>query len=101
MSGFSFFSKNNWDATCKRNGYLIHGLFIAGPNWLYDIQKGHCCKPTSHPDQDGACQDIDVDFKADGTKQCPLGFFLKGIYKSNCTTIECLTKIRCCRMIAG
>ena len=42
-----------------------------------------------------------MDFTSDGTKQCPEGFFLKGLYRTTCSTINCLTRIRCCRMIPG
>lgn len=88
-------------ATCLRDGYFFHGFFTVGRNFLADIGQGQCCKPDSHPDQDGPCRDFDVDFTEDGTEQCPDGFFMKGLYKAKCSTIDCLTQIRCCRMVPG
>lgn len=97
---FSLFRDDVW-ATCLRDGYFFHGFFTVGRNFLADIGQGQCCKPDSHPDQDGPCRDVDVDFTEDGTEQCPDGFFMKGLYKAKCSTIDCLTQIRCCRMVPG
>ena len=68
---------------------------------MADIGEGVCCKPESHPDQDGPYRDINVNFTEDGMKQCPNGMFLKGLYKTTCSTIDCLTKIRCSELIPG
>ena len=51
---------------------------------MADIGEGVCCKPESHPDQDGPYTDINVNFTEDGMKQCPNGTFLKGLYKTKC-----------------
>ena len=96
----SLIRDDSW-ALCERKGYLLRGFFTIGRNFLADIGEGECCKPTSHPEEDGQCRDINVDFTADGTKQCPDGMFLKGLYKTTCSTIDCLTRIRCCRMLPG
>ncbi|KAJ7388760.1 hypothetical protein OS493_035870 [Desmophyllum pertusum] len=90
--------QDSW-ATCQRKGYLFHGFFTVGRNFLADIGMGQCCKPSSHPDEDGSCSEVNVDFTADGTKQCPDDTFMKGIYKTKCSTIDCLTRIRCCTMV--
>ncbi|KAL9968789.1 hypothetical protein ACROYT_G020914 [Oculina patagonica] len=88
-------------AECKP-GYFFHGFFTVGRNFLADIGQGQCCKPASAPEEyAGNCVDVDVDFTQDGTKQCPDGFFMKGLYKAKCSTIACLTQIRCCRMRPG
>ena len=86
---------------CERPGYHLRGFFTVGRNFLADIGEGVCCKPESHPDQDGPHSDINVNFTTDGMKQCPNGMFLKGLYKTTCSTIDCLTKIRCSELIPG
>ncbi|XP_022803230.1 uncharacterized protein LOC111340621 [Stylophora pistillata] len=91
---------DSW-ALCENPGYLLRGFFTVGRNFLADIGEGVCCKPVSHPDQDGPCRDITVNFIADGMKRCPNGMFLKGLYKTRCSTIDCLTQIRCCELIPG
>ena len=96
---YSLTSHDSW-VTCK-TGYLVHGFFTTGPNFLSDIGMAQCCKPSSHPEEDRTCNDKQVDFKVDGTKECDEGFFLKGLKKSFCSTIDCLTGIRCCRMVPG
>lgn len=101
---FSFYilllRHNSW-AICEQPGYFIHGFFTVGPNFLSDIGKAQCCKPSSHPEENRGCRDVNVDFTVDGTKACPQGSFLKGFYKTTCSTINCLTQIRCCEMVPG
>ena len=100
FSFFLFFRKNVW-ALCP-NGYFMQGLRVNGKQ-VNNIEEGKCCHPQNHPDSYGHCYDKDVTYSFDkkGWSFCNefgQGYYLTGLYKSDCNELYCIEKLKCCSM---
>ncbi|KAL9988070.1 hypothetical protein ACROYT_G002469 [Oculina patagonica] len=93
--------ENSW-ALCP-NGYFLNGLYRTDTDDnLHDIKEGRCCKPDSLPCHYGDCYDEDVyaSFDHKGWSYCnKSGYYLTGIYKSDCNYLYCIEKFKCCNMV--
>ncbi|KAL9987757.1 hypothetical protein ACROYT_G002114 [Oculina patagonica] len=90
---------NNVWALCP-GGYFLNGLYKTDGRNLYNIEEGQCCRPLNQ-EEDGDCYDEDVTTSFDnrGWSDCQrTGYYMTGIYKSNCEEINCIEKFKCCRM---
>ena len=86
-------------------GYFLNGLYINSwsPNYLSDIDRGYCCKPSNHPDGYGSCytEDVGESFER-GSKNCSkLGYYITGVYRGSGNWLKNIDKFRCCQMGAG
>merc|ERR1719376_571205 len=101
-------SNGNWDHSFDRrytwnlcpHGYFLQGFYRSGDHWLHNLEKGKCCKPVSAPSSYGHCYDHNVgtSFDRKGTSKCNRGYFMVGMYRSDCDRVYCIEKFRCCKM---
>ena len=94
---------NVW-AECP-TGYFLQGLWRNdGVGWLYQIEEAKCCKPKTLPDKYGHCYNENIwgSFDHYGLSECKRGgYYVAGLYKSNCNTLGCIEMLRCCSMFIG
>ncbi len=95
------FSRNNVWALCP-TGFYLNGLRKSDGGDLHNIEEGQCCRPVNQPDNkyyDCYDEDVTMSFDNKGWNQCQReGYFMTGLYKSNCDKIYCIEKLKCCRM---
>lgn len=102
---FLFHSRKYVWALCPA-GYYMQGVRLGAgpPAYLNNIDEAKCCHPQGHPNSFEHCYDEDYTYKFDnkGWAFCKqLGYYLVGIYKSDCNQLYCLEKLRCCKMKLG
>ena len=71
---------------------------------LRNINYGHCCKPSNHPDGYGSCytEDVGESFEREGWTNCSkLGYYITGIYRGSANWLKNIDKFRCCNMATG
>ena len=100
----TFFSFNVW-ALCP-SGYYLNGLRLSAgyPAYLLHIDEGQCCHPQDHPNSYEHCYDEDVtaSFNHQGWSTCKQpGYYMTGLYKSNCNNLYCIETFKCCKMKKG
>ena len=97
------FRKNVW-ALCP-TGYFLRGLYRNdGDGWVYQIEEALCCKPNTFPDKYQDCYNENIwgSFDHIGLSRCKrAGYYVAGIYKSNCETLGCIEELKCCKMVVG
>ena len=100
---FSYGRTHRW-ATCP-DGYFMNGLFRTDEDpWLHNIEEARCCKPEGLPDEYADCYKENVwgSFDSKGLSVCKReGYYMTGIYRSNCDKLHCLEEFMCCRMIGN
>jgi len=94
---------HTWDhnhrwVTCPP-GSAINGLYRSHPGQgdrLSHIEEGKCCKGVTDE-----CKEVNVDAQLDrlGLAICPVGYAIRGMYKSSCDALHCLDKFECCKVI--
>ncbi|XP_078363428.1 uncharacterized protein LOC144647504 [Oculina patagonica] len=106
----SYCSNANWVSTLDGNnvwalcptGFYLNGLRKSDGGDLHNIEEGQCCRPVNQPDNkyyDCYDEDVTMSFDNKGWNQCQReGYFMTGLYKSNCDKIYCIEKLKCCRM---
>ncbi|XP_059149567.1 uncharacterized protein LOC131936552 [Physella acuta] len=84
-------------------GFFLHGLVRSGSGngQLHNIEEGRCSKPTEHPRRYGECYEESVAscFLNGGLCGCREGYFVTGLYRDSCSRLECLEKLKCCKML--
>ena len=98
-----FLSSNNKWNLCPI-GYFLNGLGRSKDNFLHNIEYGHCCKPSNHPNKYGSCYDEDVgkSFDQEGWSICSKAgyYYITGLYRgSGNNWLNNIDKFRCCEMI--
>ncbi|KAL9981034.1 hypothetical protein ACROYT_G009689, partial [Oculina patagonica] len=82
--------------------FYLNGLRKSDGGDLHNIEEGQCCRPVNQPDNkyyDCYDEDVTMSFDNRGWNQCQReGYFMTGLYKSNCDKIYCIEKLKCCRM---
>lgn len=96
----SSFDVRGW-GSCPA-GFFLHGLVRSGSGngQLHNIEEGRCSKPAEHPRRYGECYEENVAscFLNGGLCACREGFFITALYRDSCGRLECLQKLRCCKM---
>ena len=104
LLSLSFQWRHNVWAVCP-TGYFLQGLWRNdGAGWLSQIEVGKCCKPITLPDHYGACYNENIwgSFNHYGVSECKRdGYYVAGLYKSNCNTLGCIEMLKCCSMFIG
>ena len=102
MICFSQYRNDTW-SVCPA-GYFLNGFGTYGVHYLHNIQHGHCCKPSNHPDGYGLCytEDVGDSFEKEGWTNCSkLGYYITGVYRGSGYWLKNIDKFRCCQMAAG
>nr|XP_058941693.1 adhesion G protein-coupled receptor L3-like [Pocillopora verrucosa] len=93
---------NIW-ALCPK-GFYMNGIRTGSHlpflSFLNHIDEARCCHPTDHPSSYEDCYDEDVaiSFNNEGWSECQKnGYYMSGLYKSNCDELNCIDKFRCCK----
>ena len=71
---------------------------------MHNIERGHCCKPSNHPDGYGSCytEDVGESFEREGWTNCSkLGYYITGVYRGSGDWLKNIDKFRCCQMSTG
>ena len=71
---------------------------------MNNIEKGHCCKPSNHPDGYGSCytEDVGKSFEREGWTNCSkLGYYITGVFRGSGDWLKNIDKFQCCQMAAG
>ncbi|KAI8798498.1 Biomphalysin 10 [Biomphalaria glabrata] len=89
---------NHW-VFCP-NGYFLQGLQRSQGRNLDNIEAARCTKPAIHPHRHSDCYDEDISSCFDGTGLCSCreNYFVTGLYRSKCNSLQCLDKLECCKM---
>ena len=81
-------------------GYYLSGLYREEL-----LRYAWCCKPGGAPDTYKMCYDEDVSLSFDWDKKGMVscgrsGYYITGLYKSDCNYLHCIEKFRCCEIQA-
>ena len=90
------------------SGYYLSGLYRSENKngELHNIEYAWCCKPSGALDTYKTCYDEDVslsfDWDKNGMVSCGRsGYYITGLYRSDCNYLHCIEKFRCCELQAG
>ncbi|KAL9987750.1 hypothetical protein ACROYT_G002106 [Oculina patagonica] len=96
----TLYGNNVW-ALCP-DGFFLNGLYKTDGQNLYNIEEGQCCRPLNQQEDgydDCYEEDVTTSFDNRGWSDCQrTGYYMTGIYKSNCEKIYCIEIFKCCRM---
>ncbi|CAB4001304.1 Hypothetical predicted protein [Paramuricea clavata] len=97
----SFNRQNHWNLCTP--GYYLSGLYRTGGNNLHNIEAAWCCKPNEAPNSYTSCYDEDVSLKfnwdKEGMVSCTTaGFYITGLYRSECDILHCIDTFKCCKL---
>ncbi|XP_073229032.1 uncharacterized protein [Porites lutea] len=91
-------------AVCP-DGYFLQGLWRdEGKGLVSQIDKARCCKLNTIIDEYDNCYNENIwgSFDHYGLSECKKdGYYVAGIYKSNCDKIYCIEELKCCSMLVG
>ncbi|XP_059160878.1 uncharacterized protein LOC131944339 [Physella acuta] len=93
---------NNMWANCPP-GFFLQGFYRSDGQGLSNIEFGRCYKPAGHPTYYGQCyEDTNIQncFDDEGLCTCKDGYFITGLYRSDCNQLYCINKMKCCKMAA-
>lgn len=82
----------------------MEGIYITDPTNIYNIEESKCCRPQNHPNAYDDCydEDVGISFDKKGWSECKRdGYYMTGIYKSDCEHLYCIEKFKCCSMKKG
>ena len=98
-----FFLRHNIWALCPK-GFYMNGIRTGSHlpflSFLNHIDEARCCHPTDHPSSYEDCyeEDVAISFNNEGWSECQKnGYYMSGLYKSNCDELNCIDKFRCCK----
>jgi len=85
-------------STCK-SGFFVAG-FSKSSDDLKGLEKAYCCKRKGLSDYASVCDawtDWSSSFDSEGWSTCPKGSAIAGLSRSDCKTLGCIEKAKCCR----
>eukprot|EP00111_Clytia_hemisphaerica_P016334 TCONS_00048365-protein len=97
---WDIFDKKGW-VSCKP-GYFIQSIYSTKGEKLSNIEEVHCCKPKSKNVVQGKCYNHNIWFSFDhkGWSRCNPGYYIQGMFRSDCNQLYCLEEFKCCEMKA-
>ena len=92
------FDHRGW-GSCKEGYYMAGMVSSRGPH-LYNIEALKCCRPKHQTMSWGQCYEHDTSssLRQKGWSRCNEGYYMAGMYRSDCKELSCIKRFRCCRM---
>ena len=77
-------------------GYYFKGYLKGGQKGWHAVLEVRCCRTAQAPPDYRQCYTNSTDGSEELHKCSHTGYRIAGLYKTNCSSMECFEKLRCC-----